>query len=55
MQVNVELCQKCLECMKICPVQAISEGSESIEIDKDVCLNCGCCAAVCPHKAINFD
>ena len=55
MKVIQEKCEKCLECTKVCPVQAIAEKDGKVEIDKSICLSCGCCAAVCPNKAIEFE
>ena len=55
MKIIVEKCQKCLGCVEVCPVQAISEKDEKVVIDKDVCLSCGCCASCCPNEAIEFE
>lgn len=45
-------CVSCGACAAQCPVEAISEGAEHFEIDKDTCVECGACAAQCPVDAI---
>ena len=45
-------CTGCGECKKICPVEAISEGTPYV-IDADTCIDCGNCAEECPKKAIS--
>ena len=56
MKVISEKCKKCLSCVDVCPVQAIScsEKEASITIDSDVCLECGCCVSACSHEAIVY-
>ncbi|MDR0968152.1 MAG: 4Fe-4S binding protein [Holosporaceae bacterium] len=50
-----EKCKKCLTCIEVCPVRAISEKDGKVTIDKDECLGCGCCAASCPNAAIEYE
>jgi ferredoxin len=45
-------CVKCGTCADTCPVEAISEGDETYEIDADKCVECGACAGSCPVEAI---
>ena len=45
-------CVSCGACAAQCPVEAIKEGAETYEIDKDVCVECGACASQCPVEAI---
>ena len=40
------------ECVDVCPVDCIEEGSEQYYIDPDICIDCGACQAVCPVDAI---
>lgn len=46
-------CISCGACMSACPVDAISEGDNKMQIDPEKCLECGSCAAVCPVGAPN--
>jgi Fe-S-cluster-containing hydrogenase component 2 len=55
MKVIVEKCKKCLACLDVCPVKAISEKNGKIVIDENKCLGCGCCASSCPNHAIEYD
>lgn len=45
-------CISCGACADECPVEAISEGSETYVIDPETCIDCGSCAATCPNDAI---
>ncbi|MDR2068185.1 MAG: 4Fe-4S binding protein [Holosporaceae bacterium] len=54
MNVIMEKCKRCLVCIGVCPVQAISDKDGKVSIDKSVCLECGCCASSCPNKAIEY-
>lgn len=47
-----EDCVSCGTCEPECPVEAISQGSETYVIDPDKCTECGACAEVCPVDAI---
>ena len=47
-----DACVSCGACAAGCPVGAISEGSEHMEINTDVCVQCGACEATCPVGAI---
>ncbi|MCX6012941.1 MAG: DUF362 domain-containing protein [Chloroflexi bacterium] len=47
-----KLCTGCGECIKDCPVQAISLYKEKAKIDKHVCIQCMCCHEVCRNKSI---
>ncbi|MCX7705088.1 MAG: DUF362 domain-containing protein [bacterium] len=47
--INHNVCMKCFECYRVCPVKAISND---LKIDRKKCINCLCCFEVCPHRAI---
>jgi len=49
-----ELCTLCLQCLHICPTQAISEGSEGLLVEDKKCWRCGRCERVCPEGAIKL-
>jgi ferredoxin len=45
-------CISCGACADVCPVGAISEGTDKYVIDADACTDCGACADACPSEAI---
>ncbi|MBM4287922.1 MAG: CoB--CoM heterodisulfide reductase iron-sulfur subunit A family protein [Deltaproteobacteria bacterium] len=48
-----ESCRRCLSCLAICPVGAVSLGQEGKPtIHLESCQGCGLCAAQCPAGAI---
>ena len=47
-----EDCTNCGACEPECPVEAISEKTDTREIDADSCTECGICADTCPVSAI---
>jgi heterodisulfide reductase subunit A-like polyferredoxin len=48
-----ERCSACLTCVRICPYQASSIGTEGKAIiDITRCQGCGICVGMCPSKAI---
>lgn len=52
-------CNHCeiANCMKVCPVKAISRRPEdgTVQIDQSKCLGCQQCAAFCPYQAPQFN
>ena len=50
-----DLCISCGKCVRICPIQAISQTVGEVPvIDEESCLGCGVCARVCPKKTIQM-
>ena len=42
-------CEKCFECVKACPVHALTIDENGRHIDLDRCLGCGLCESNCPN------
>jgi NADH-quinone oxidoreductase subunit F len=52
-EVNVELCKKCGQCVKVCPAEAIAwEKKQVAVIDKQKCVKCKNCIVSCKFMAI---
>jgi ferredoxin len=48
-------CKICGECVKYCPVKAISRQRKGVAFDYDQCIRCYCCVEVCPHGALRAE
>jgi heterodisulfide reductase subunit A len=57
-QLEEELCNGCMRCVKVCPYSAIEQigkpGEGTIRILDAVCMGCGNCAAECNFNAIEM-
>lgn len=54
--IDKDLCTGCQECVKVCPVSAITgEPHKPQEIDADKCIICGQCVQVCKSYASIID
>ncbi|MGM0601854.1 MAG: NADH-quinone oxidoreductase subunit NuoF [Bacillota bacterium] len=52
--IDEEVCVGCGQCVKVCPVDAISgKPRETYTIDAEICISCGACADRCPVDAIS--
>lgn len=53
MFIDERSCVGCGECLKYCPMRAISLEGETARVDQDLCAECGVCARlqVCPQDA----
>lgn len=49
-----EKCDMCGECVKNCPVKAISLSNETLTINTISCVGCGICVPRCPKQAIDL-
>jgi uncharacterized protein (DUF362 family)/Pyruvate/2-oxoacid:ferredoxin oxidoreductase delta subunit len=47
-------CTTCLECIDICPKEAIDLYKDIAWINESKCINCMCCHEVCRYQSINL-
>jgi len=52
---TMEKCTNCRDCIKICPVDAISAGNGYPSINNEDCIGCGHCVTHCPENAIRME
>ncbi len=54
MKIDPDICISCLECIDFCPVGAILEEDQVVEIDQDECVECSVCSKseICPTEAL---
>ena len=51
-----DACRKCLECVRICPAEAIQPSNDGkLRVDPARCIRCFCCHEICPHQAIAIE
>ena len=51
-QIDIEKCTGCGNCIEICPVDAITLENEKAKVNKDECVECGQCEDECSNGAI---
>jgi ferredoxin len=54
-RIDSEECDACGVCSDRCPMDAVVEGEEFMEINPDRCIGCGVCVSTCPREAISFE
>ena len=47
-------CKGSGECIKLCPVKAITRANGTATLDESLCDFDGICIPACPHEAISF-
>lgn len=48
-------CNGCMNCVDVCPVNALSVKNNKCElIKKDKCSDCGICVFACPKSALSI-
>ncbi|MBI5208065.1 MAG: DUF362 domain-containing protein [Candidatus Firestonebacteria bacterium] len=50
--INLNKCQRCLICIKHCPVSAIEFNNDIFKFDYDKCIECFSCHELCKYKAV---
>lgn len=50
--VDINKCNNCLMCAKICPQKTIEQSKGKIKINPRNCILCLCCSEMCPNRAI---
>ena len=48
---TINLCNNCGDCIKTCPVEALSFIDNKVVWDKDKCVNCDTCIKTCKHNS----
>ncbi len=51
---NSNRCKTCLECVAICPFNAITVSDGKWEYNQDICAGCGLCVEHCPNNALEL-
>ena len=51
-QIDEELCNGCVLCMKACPTKAIRVKDNGVARIQGICIDCGECVRVCPRGAV---
>ena len=52
--IDKKICAGCGECMRSCPVKAITVENKKASINKKVCIRCYCCQELCKFKAVRI-
>jgi len=52
-QINIDNCIKCGSCISACPVDAIEDKANKIQIDPNECVDCETCQRICPAQCVD--
>jgi len=50
--IDEEKCNGCLNCIIVCPLEALAWADGKIVCDKEICVECGTCIEICEVGAI---
>jgi len=53
-EVNLDVCEGCGTCIKVCQVNAIKLKNEKATIDLKRCIGCGNCVNSCPNQSLSL-
>jgi len=48
---TINMCIHCTDCVKTCPVNALSVVDKKVVWNKDICVNCDTCIKTCTHNS----
>lgn len=51
--IDARVCTQCGACVSICPVNAVTAGSDGVSLQGE-CLDCGLCHRFCPGREMDF-
>lgn len=51
-EVNLELCDGHMRCMRVCPTEAIRVRNGKASVIGELCIDCGECITACRHRAV---
>lgn len=54
-KINKELCKGCVNCIRVCPTEALRVRYGKAVLLEDRCIDCGECIIACPEHAIEAD
>lgn len=54
-RINLELCNKCLLCVELCPAGAFGLRDNEVVAYSDKCVECYGCIPLCPEGAISVE
>lgn len=54
-KITKEACQGCVNCIRVCPTEAIRVVDGEISIISELCIDCGECLRTCSRKALGVD
>lgn len=53
--VNVDTCDGCSECVDTCPTESIVIENEKAVVDNDTCIDCAACVDACPTDSLSME